>query len=187
LWVIFTSDHGEMLGDHQLFRKAPPYEGSAHVPLAIWTRNQPRPARPGPSDALVSLEDLLPTICEMACIGTPDGVDGRSLMPIVNGKAESVREEIFGEHSGGGRANHFLVRGNLKYVWLAEHNEEQLFDLAADPWELNDISDRAGLLEPLRAAMADHLDGRNDYTFDPSANTPLCNRPPRCFFGDQKG
>ncbi|MCG3180246.1 MAG: Arylsulfatase [Phycisphaerae bacterium] len=184
LWILFTSDHGEMLGDHELFRKALPYEGSAHVPFFIHARNMPRPAAAGrPSDALVSLEDLLPTICDMAGVATPAGVDGRSLMPILTGQADRVRDEVFGEHSGKNRANHFLVRDRLKYIWLAESNEEQLFDLDKDPWELTDISDRRELLEPMRRAMADHLAGRTDCRYDLSALEPLANRPPTPFFG----
>ncbi|MCG3180245.1 MAG: Arylsulfatase [Phycisphaerae bacterium] len=184
LAIVFTSDHGEMLGDHQLYRKTLAYEGSAHVPFFIHTRNMERFARAGAaSDALVSLEDILPTVCDLAGAPTPDGVDGRSLLPVLRGQADRVRDELFGEHSGA-HASHFIVSGRHKYVWYAGTNEEQIFDLADDPWEQRDLSADAALLTPMRARMAEHLNGRTDYAYDPAALKPLANRQPSVFWTD---
>lgn len=177
MWIIFTSDHGEMLGDHHLFRKSLGYEGSAHVPFFISGRNVD--INPGASGALVGLEDLLPTFCDLAGVDVPEGVDGRSIMPIVQGQSQSVRDEIHGEHSGGSMANHFLVRGRHKYIWYAKTNEEQIFDLEADPQELHDVSADETLLCQLRERMAGCLQGRTDYTYDVSRLRPLGNATPR--------
>ncbi|MCW8131138.1 MAG: sulfatase-like hydrolase/transferase [Planctomycetota bacterium] len=180
MYILFTSDHGEMLGDHHLFRKSLGYEGSAHVPFFITGRNVD--LKRGQSSAeLACLEDLLPTCCEMAGVETPKGVDGRSLLPVVLGKTPAPREELHGEHSGG-TANHFLVHGRHKYLWFAKSNEEQLFDLEADPHELNDLSGHAELLQPMRKRLAARLKGRTDYTYDPATAKPLNNRPPSVFW-----
>ncbi len=179
-WIIFTSDHGEMLGDHHLFRKSLPYEGSAHVPFLIHGVNVDRPACRS-SDGLVSLEDLLPTICELGGAEIPDGVDGRSLVPVLRGSTPMVREDLFGEHDGG-FGNHFVVAGRFKYLWFTRTNEEQLFDLAADPHECNDLSGQADLLKPMRAKLAEHLKGRADVRLDPGALKPLGNAVPTVFW-----
>jgi arylsulfatase A-like enzyme len=180
LWIIFTSDHGEMLGDHHLFRKSLAYEGSTHVPFFITGRNVD--IQPGTADCLVGLEDLLPTFCDLAGAQVPDGVDGRSLMPIVRGQAATVREELHGEHSGGAMANHFLIRAQYKYIWYARTNEEQVFDLQADPHERCDLSADENILRPLRQRMAEHLHGRTDYTYDLSMLKPLANATPKALW-----
>ena len=191
LWVIFTSDHGELLGDHHLYRKVLPYEGSAHIPFFV--RGWNMDLAPRASDALVCLEDILPTVCEMAGIGVPAGVDGKSLVPLLRGESQQVRDDLHGEHAYDLRgehshrdaSNHFLVAGPHKYCWFSQTNEEQLFDLEADPWELTDISGQAGdVLSQMRQRMARWLAGRKDYTYEIAKLTPLANRPPRALFRD---
>ncbi len=176
MWIIYTSDHGELLGDHHLFRKSLAYEGSAHVPFFISGRNVDLPS--GTSDALVCLEDILPTFCDLAGVDVPDGVDGRSLMPIVRGEAGAVRDDLHGEHAGGKHASHFVLAGRYKYIWYAVTNEEQVFDMQDDPQELRDLSGDEKLLCPLRERMAAHLQGRTDCTYDVTKLQPLSNQVP---------
>ena len=71
-WIIFASDHGEMLGDHHLFRKNTPYEGAAHVPMFIAPLRGASVDRPGDTQQLACLEDILPTCCELAGVPAPD-------------------------------------------------------------------------------------------------------------------
>jgi hypothetical protein len=61
-------------------------------------------------------------------------------------------------------------------------NEEQVFDLSADPREMEDISGNAAILAPLRETMARYLSGRKDYTHDPAWLKPLRNAPPAAFW-----
>jgi arylsulfatase len=179
LWIIFTADHGEMLGDHHLFRKSLGYEGAAHIPFFVTGRNVP--LTPMRSDALVSLEDLLPTFLDLAQVAIPAGVDGKSLKPILTGEAKSVRDHIHGEHSGGS-ANHFIVQGRYKYIWYAKTNEEQVFDLERDPRETVDLSSNADVLAPLRQRLAERLKQRKDYTYDLAKLKPLANQAPSGFW-----
>jgi arylsulfatase len=178
LWIVFTSDHGEMLGDHHLFRKSLGYEGSAHIPFFISGRNVDVPK--STSQALVCLEDILPTFLDFAGAPIPDGVDGKSLKPLLSGERQTVRDEIHGEHSG--IDNHFLIHGRHKYMWFAKTNEEQLFDLQTDPHELNDISENKEILSAMRQRLAARLKGRKDYTYDLSKLKPLCNATPKAFW-----
>ena len=73
--IIFTSDHGEMLGDHGLFQKQAPYESSIHIPLIV---TGPDIARGVVSDALVEMQDLNPTICALANVAPAPDMDARS-------------------------------------------------------------------------------------------------------------
>ena len=178
LWIIFTSDHGEMLGDHHMFHKSVGYESSAHIPFFITGRNVPVPKFS--SDAMVCLEDLLPTFLDLAGVPVPDGIDGKSLKPIIMKESQHVRDEIHGEHSG--VDNHFLVHGRYKYMWFAKTNEEQLFDLQSDPHEMNDISGNMEVLAEMRRRLAARLKSRTDYTYDVSKLKPLCNAVPKALW-----
>ncbi|MHC4914856.1 MAG: sulfatase-like hydrolase/transferase [Planctomycetota bacterium] len=188
LWIIFTSDHGDQMGDHHLFKIFKPYQGCVHLPFIVSGRNVPLPAGGPTCPALVCLEDLLPTFCELAGVEVPAdaNVDGKSLAPLLRGEADAVRDELHGEHDGT-YANHYLVRGRYKYIWYSQANEEQLFDLAEDPSELSDLSGDAALLAPMREAMARQLAGRADAAYEPAALRPLENRTPSCYWPERPG
>ncbi|MCZ7649105.1 MAG: sulfatase-like hydrolase/transferase [Planctomycetota bacterium] len=180
LYLLYSSDHGEMLGDHHLFRKSLGYEGSAHVPFFIHGRNVP--LKQGASDELVCLEDILPTFCELGGAKIPEKVDGKSLAPILRGEKIRTREDLHGEHAGADIGNHFLLHGPHKYIWFVKHNEEQIFDLEEDPHERHDLSGNRKLLKSLRERMAKYLKGRTDYTYDAAKLKPLENAPPTGFW-----
>ena len=173
-WIVFSSDHGEMLGDHHLFRKSLGYEASAHVPLFISGVNVDPPQ--GTSDALVTWEDLMPTILDLAGAGIPDGLDGRSLLPVMRGEAGGVRDAVFGIC---GR-DHYVVRGDWKYIRYDATGEEQLFDLANDPRECRDLSANADALIPMRDLLNEHL-RQHGAEIHPDL-TPCSNEPPKRFW-----
>ena len=184
MYIGFTSDHGEMLGDHQLFRKSLPYEGSAHVPFFLSGRNVDLPKKA--SDALACLEDIAPTFLELAGVEPPapmvSGPNGRSLAAALRGEACTPREVLHGECGGHGLDNHFLVTGRYKYIWLVDTDEEQVFDLETDPRETRDLSGDATLLAPLRERMAEHMTTRSHEVYDTRALRPLENQPPSHFW-----
>jgi arylsulfatase len=177
-WIIFTSDHGEMLGDHHLFRKSLPYEGSTHIPF--FAASHRIPLKSHTCDELACLEDLLPTFLDFADVKCPNAVDGQSLVPDILRKKSYARKRLFGEHLNP-YPHHYLIEGNYKYCWFANTQEEQVFDLDQDPYELNDISADRGILGKLRKAMATHLRGRKDYTYNLKKLKPLENKTPRVF------
>jgi len=139
--VIFAADHGEMLGDHHLFRKTYAYEGSAAVPLII---SVPGGAKGQVCDAPTVLEDLYPTMLELAGVPIPPGVEGSSLVPFVEtGAAPQPREYVHGEHSepyAAEEAMQFLTDGKEKYVWFTLTGREELFDLTRDPRETKNLA-----------------------------------------------
>lgn len=135
--IVFTSDHGEMMGDHHYFRKSLPYEGSAKIPLIVCDPGGRLGLRPGTRvDRVTELRDLMPTLLEAAGAAIPEMVEGASLLPLCRGTDKvSWRNYIHGEHAYGARSNHFVTDGREKYIWFSQTGEEQFFDLHNDPSE----------------------------------------------------
>lgn len=132
--IIFTGDNGLSLGEHGLFGKQNLYEfGGMHVPCII--------AGPGiaknKSDALVYLMDLFPTFCDFAGAKIPDGVEGRSIAPIINGKAAKVRDVLYTGYRDCQRA---IRDDRWKLIRYPLVDKTQLFDLQADPHELSNLA-----------------------------------------------
>lgn len=163
---IFTSDHGEMLGDHHLYRKCFPYESSARVPMAIaapadW--NLPGKVR---CDTPVDLQDIMPTCLDAAGVDIPDTCTGKSLLPILRGETDRVRDTLHGEHAAcykPGHAMQYLTDERYKYIWYTQTGREHLFDLKEDPNEMHDLAldaDAQQQLQPWRKRLIDVLKDR---------------------------
>lgn len=131
--IVFTSDHGELLGDHYTFRKTRPYQGSIRIPLLI--SNAPGIVPGTVSDRLAELRDILPTLTQLAGQQPPDGIDGHSLLDTCE------REYLHGEHSGGDLGNQYIVTKKDKYCWFMQSGREQYFRLDTDPMELHNAID----------------------------------------------
>ncbi len=177
-FILFTSDHGEMLGDHHIFRKTFAYEASARVPFLAWAPPSmgcpPEQATRSP----VGLQDIMPTLLEVAGAPVPETVTGRSLLPVIRGETDRVREVLHGEHSGCYRDEdgmHFLTDGRWKYIWYSQTGQEQFFDLEEDPNEMRDLArktDAGAALEPWRQRLAERLGQRPEGFSDGSRLIP---------------
>lgn len=131
--IIFSSDHGLAVGSHGLMGKQSLYEHSMKVPLVFAGPGIPR----GCSDALVYLLDIYPTVCELVGAPVPEGLDGRSLAPVIAGEAAGVRDTLFTAYRDVQRA----VRDQRwKLIRYPQIDRTQLFDLQQDPDELHDLS-----------------------------------------------
>jgi arylsulfatase A-like enzyme len=132
--IIFSGDNGLSLGEHGLFGKQNLYEfGGMHVPLVIVGPGIPK----GKSDALVYLMDLFPTFAEIGGAKLPEGVEGRSILPIIHGKESKVRDALYTAYRDCQRA----VRDDRwKLIRYPLVDRTQLFDLAADPHELSNLA-----------------------------------------------
>lgn len=143
--IIFTSDHGETMGDHGLTHKGCRfYEGLAHVPLVVsWPAKFGKGVR---SKALAELTDIVPTILETLGIRRPDYLHGRSLHPILTGRGDRHRDFARSEyHDALDIANHshanMLRNERYKLVYYHGHPHGELFDLEKDPREFHNLWD----------------------------------------------
>jgi arylsulfatase A-like enzyme len=140
--IVYTADHGEMLGDHHMFAKVNPFEGSSRVPFLVrppaWMG---LPSRGEPQQP-VGLQDVMPTLLDAAGVPVPESCTGRSVLLLLAGDTSGWREYLHGEHASmyaPDDGNHYLVDAHMKYVWFSQTGREHLFNLADDPNELHDL------------------------------------------------
>jgi len=173
--IIFSSDNGLAIGSHGLMGKQNLYEHSAKVPLIIAGPG----IRRGATDALVYLMDLYPTLCEIAGAPVPDGLDGKSLKPVIDGKQAGVRSSVFLAYRDVQRA---IRDERWKLIRYPAINKSQLFDLKNDPFEMHDLAGDPNqaprierLMEQLRAwqrYFGDTLPLSSDHPRDPTFTPP---------------
>jgi arylsulfatase A-like enzyme len=132
--IIYTSDHGLAMGSHGLRGKQNMYEHTIGVPLIFSGPGIPVNRR---TDAQCYLRDLYPTICDFVGVPVPPTVQGRSLVPILNG----TKSEIYDLVAASFRDSQLMVRTrDWKYIRYPLADREQLFFLPDDPEELHDLS-----------------------------------------------
>jgi len=161
--IVFTSDHGDMDGAHKLQHKSVLYEESARVPL-ILSQKGVIPEGVVDDDHLVSNGlDLLPTLCEAADIKPPDGLSGRSLLPLVNGDIDLDWRDAVVVESLHGR---MLRTDRFKYsIYFSGNNREQLIDLENDPGEMTNLAgdgDSKEVLDLHRRLLKEWLERTGD-------------------------
>lgn len=161
--VVFSTDHGDMLGERGLWYKRTFFEDASRIPLMI---SWPGVFDPGRVQANVSLIDLLPTFLDLASGDGPDlepveELPGISLVPLM-ASGDVGSDTVFGENLSEGATAPILMvkRGSLKYIWSG-CDPAQLFDLAADPLELEN---RAG--DPTYQAAQAELDALVHHRWD---------------------
>ena len=151
--VIFTSDHGEALGDHGLIQKGCRfYEGLVRVPL-IWSWRGAFRAGLRCS-ALVELTDIAPTLLDVCGLPIPNYITGRSLMPILTGNhaPESHRDFVRSEYIDAldlpdGSVATMYFDGRYKLICYHNHGLGELYDLHSDPEEFVDLWDNSDYLQ----------------------------------------
>jgi len=131
-YLVFSSDHGEMLGDHGFFTKTFAYEASLHVPLLV--------AGPGieggrVSDTVVELHDINPTICEMASVAPQENIDARSFLPVARGEVAEHRPNAISSQ------RHWRCIRTKTHKYVENINDvSELYDLENDPEERHNIA-----------------------------------------------
>jgi len=146
--IVFSSDHGEMLGDHGLFSKSVAYESALRVPLII--------AGPGieggrVSNALVEMSDINPTLCELAGLPPQENIDARSLGPVVRGESAEHRANVVARLRG-----FCMIRTARHKLIQNENGGRELYDLESDPDELHNLAaDEADRVPTLSRRMTD--------------------------------
>ena len=170
-YILFTSDHGDLLGAHGLTGKGPVmYDEITRIPFII---EQPRQAGAGRVvESTVSHIDVLPTLLQLAGLPVPPILEGESLLPLLEGReqpnrgavVEFQRYEIEHDSWGGFQPVRCLVSGRYKLALNLLHSDE-LYDLQADPGEVTNLIEHPDYFK-IRAELHDRLlewmDARRD-------------------------
>ena len=147
--ILFAGDNGLALGRHGLLGKQNLYEHSSRMPLIFTGPGIPH----GQSDALVYLHDLFPTACDLTGLAIPDGVEGQSLLPIIKGEKQRVRDFVFTAYKEVQRAVREPRWKLIKYH-VGGVKTRQLFDLENDPDELQNLAEDPAVAEHLKRLEA---------------------------------
>ncbi len=131
--ICFTSDHGLAIGSHGLFGKQNLYEHSMRSPLVFCGPGVPR----GTASVPLYLFDIFPTLCDLASVDAPQGLDGKSFAPVMRGKEVVPRTSIFLAYMNLQRA---LQAGDWKLIRYPQVNATQLFNLRDDPHETKNLA-----------------------------------------------
>lgn len=159
--VVLTSDHGDMVGEKGQWFKRIYLEWSARIPLIVrWPGHVPAGRR---VSAPVSLVDLFPTFAEAAGVEVRTRIDGRSLLPLMDGREDGRDREVIGEYFGEGTVEpiRMVRRGDYKYITVNGY-PSQLYDLKKDPDENVNAAGRpeyAAAERELRARAEKDWDG----------------------------
>ncbi|MBI5684550.1 MAG: sulfatase-like hydrolase/transferase [Verrucomicrobia bacterium] len=132
--VIFTSDHGEMLYRHRSWGKESFFDPSVRVPLIVaWPGVLPQGRT---SEALVQMIDLYPTLLDVLGLEIPKSAQGKSLLPLLQGKTEKHWDEVYSELEGGK-----VMQFDGRYKWIDNGaGAPELYDMQNDPWEVRNLA-----------------------------------------------
>ncbi|MBI5775741.1 MAG: zinc-dependent peptidase, partial [Verrucomicrobia bacterium] len=161
--VVLWSDHGWKLGEHGSWCKQTNFEIDTRAPLMI--RAPGAQANGRPSDALVEFVDIYPTLCNLAGLPVPKTLEGKSLVPLLDGSAAKVKDAAFSQfprkHEGRDYMGYAMRTERHRYIeWLdaksGEVTARELYDHDTDAGEIENVAARpehAALLKQLNAQM----------------------------------
>lgn len=135
-YVIFTADHGLAVGQHGLMGKQNMYDHSQRIPLLI---SGPGIAAGKKVDELVYQHSVFSTSCELAGVPAPKTMEFPSLAGMLKGSAREVHDAMFCWYRGFQRS---VRTREHKLIVYPQIRRTQLFDMAKDPWEINDVSEK---------------------------------------------
>jgi arylsulfatase A-like enzyme len=171
--VIFSVDHGEAHGRHQMFQKFTLYEESIHVPFIVASFSDQLDVPEGQSDHehLISGVDMFPTVCDYAGIDVSDDLQGASVRPLVEGRETEWRDFAYVESNYWGRAivterykfmTEYMPKGEEDFVPPGPDPDSfglmQLYDLEEDPWETRNLAlneEHSWVIEDCREKLLD--------------------------------
>ncbi len=160
-WIFFTADHGLAVGQHGLFGKQNLYDHSVRVPFFVIGPNAKAGAK---IQQPVYLQDIMPTTLELAGIEKPEHVEFHSVLPLLHGD-ESPYRAIYGGYLEKQRS---IRTDRYKLIVYPKASKIRLYDVKADPKEMDDIADKPSMkpvvkelfasLQELQAEMNDQVD-----------------------------
>lgn len=148
--IVFCSDHGYHLGEHGFWQKSNLHEEVTRVPLILSVPGM----KPGRTKSLVELVDIFPTLADLAGSGLPEGVQGKSLVPVLNDNSATVRQGALSLNRG-----YSLRTSDWSYMRYSNGSTE-LYDMQTDPGQftnLANVADYSDQKERLNRALNERL------------------------------
>ena len=156
-WFLYSADHGEMLGDHNLMAKMNFYKSSVNVPAII---KPPQPVEPRVVDGIIEAIDLTGTILDLAGAEPTEGSLAMSLAPFLGGEGNTREAGFSAIRQGRGFDSQFVMAATERYRLTYERNSDtacELFDLQEDPDELNDLVNDTSYNGIISSIIEDHI------------------------------
>lgn len=156
--ICFISDHGDMLFNHNMVAKRLMYEESSRVPFILAGKPILEYKDKGYEKRKMALEDVMPTLLDLCGLDIPETVEGVSLF------GEKEREYVYGEVSEGEKATRMIRKGDWKLIYYPCGNVKQLFNIANDPKEKDDLSTKdeyCFILQELENLLIDNMYGED--------------------------
>jgi iduronate 2-sulfatase len=137
--VVFTSDHGYHMGEHDHYQKRTLFEYSARIPLIISYPGQSK--RGQRTGSLVEMIDFYPTLCELAGLEYPENISGKSMVPVLNNPHKKIRKDAFTQTVFDGYS---VITDRYRYIRWGEGGEGlvELYDIRNDPGEMINLAGR---------------------------------------------
>lgn len=189
--VIYTTDHGDLLGDLRSFFKAAMYDGAVRIPF-IWRVPGVVPSdQPHHRYQLAGLQDILPTLCALTGVNLPSEVDGQDLTPILTDPNASGREFIVSHTLEPPLRKYMLRTERWKYVYTEVGGVEELYDATRPDAELTNLApETPEVLRELREKLIEWCIENEDTRFVSDRKLPVSSEdvlPPAVFNPDGMG
>lgn len=162
--IVLWGDHGWHLGDHGLWAKHTNYEQATRIPLIIAAPGVPGNTRP---KALIETVDLYPTLCELAGLPAPAGLEGKSFVPVLKNPAREIRDHVIHVYPRGSLLGRALRTARYRLVeWkapgaAADTAQFELYDYEADAAETKNLApEQPKVVARLRALLAQHPEAK---------------------------
>jgi arylsulfatase A-like enzyme len=174
--ILFTSDHGDMLGNHDMAAKRIFYESSANIPMILSAnKGNPKAGVGVVDDRLVAFCDVMPTLLDLCDIPVPDTVDGQSMV------SEARRSHVYGECGEDDHASRMIRDERHKLIYYPVGNHFQLFDLIDDPREMTDLAGDPAHAQTLTRVQEVLLSEMYGADLDWIENGRLVGKPDRAY------
>lgn len=158
--IIYTSDHGDLIGDFGCFFKCSMFAGSVGIPFIA---AGPGVRAQGLNDNLVGLQDILPTVAALSGNSLSGEVMGHDLSPILAGVEDNSREVLVSQCMASPKQRYMVRTKQHKYVYHELGGIEELYDLHDDPHELRNLSaERRGMADDMRGVLLDWVRANED-------------------------
>lgn len=158
--ICFSSDHGDMLGNHRMWAKRTLFNPSVKVPMIlVGPRGTDRVPEGAVDDRLVGWRDVMPTLLDMCGLEVPDTVEGISML------GNEKREHVYCEVADDDHASRMVSDGKYKLIYYPVGNRSFLFNLEDDPHELRDLSasaEHASVRQKLIEILSSELYGGDE-------------------------